>query len=297
MNSYLRDWLNFTRGEKSGIIFLIAAITVMIILPEFLGESKNHADFTEFEKEVDDFYAQMSLQNEFGENNDNWRIKESDLFYFDPNKIGADEWKKLGMSERQIKTILNFRAKGGKFFDAEDLGNIYGISPEQFEFLKNYVRIENTRYPNFKKQDYKEKYTTAKREPVMVDLNSATYEDLLEIRGIGPSFANRIIRYRDLLGGFISCEQLKEVYGIDEEKYSSVKDQVKADPAQINKININNATYKDLIRMPYFNKKTARDFIEYVKITGKVKEVKSLLKDNIVDEEIFKKLEPYITAE
>ena len=159
-----------------------------------------------------------------------------------------------------------------------------------FEFLKNYVRIENTRYPNFKKQDYKEKYTTAKREPVMVDLNSATYEDLLEIRGIGPSFANRIIRYRDLLGGFISCEQLKEVYGIDEEKYSSVKDQVKADPAQINKININNATYKDLIRMPYFNKKTARDFIEYVKITGKVKEVKSLLKDNIVDEEIFKKM-------
>src|SRR5665647_1059817 len=47
-----------------------------------------------------------------------------------------------------------------------------------------------------------------------LDLNSADSLHLLEIPGIGPVFASRIIRYRTLLGGYYAVDQLREVYGM-----------------------------------------------------------------------------------
>jgi competence protein ComEA len=77
----------------------------------------------------------------------------------------------------------------------------------------------------------------------VVEVNSADSAGLTKIYGIGPAFASRIIKYRNRLGGFYSKEQLKEVYGLDAEKYAEVREQVRIDPAKVKKVNVNTAQF------------------------------------------------------
>lgn len=59
-----------------------------------------------------------------------------------------------------------------------------------------------------------------------IDINKATVEDVDKISGIGPVLAKRIIEKRDELGGFKTIEELKEVEGIGEKKFSNIKNEV-----------------------------------------------------------------------
>lgn len=54
-------------------------------------------------------------------------------------------------------------------------------------------------------------------------LNRATAEELDLLPGVGPVLAQRIVAYREAIGGFASLEQLKEVKGIKEKTYESIK--------------------------------------------------------------------------
>ncbi|MFN8416397.1 MAG: helix-hairpin-helix domain-containing protein [Cytophagaceae bacterium] len=81
---------------------------------------------------------------------------------------------------------------------------------------------------------------------VLVDLNKADSISFLEVKGIGPVLAGRIVKYRNLLGGYVSIEQLKEVYGLKEENYTKIKTQVMITSSGIKKIEVDS-----LIRNPY----------------------------------------------
>ncbi len=60
----------------------------------------------------------------------------------------------------------------------------------------------------------------------LVDLNAATVGDFDSLPGIGPVLAQRILDWRTEHGRFASVEQLREVSGIGESKYSSLKAKV-----------------------------------------------------------------------
>lgn len=106
--------------------------------------------------------------------------------------------------------------------------------------------------PKFKKSapTYSQKYPKGTR----VDLNSADTTVLKKVPGIGSAFAKRIVKYRELLGGYYSVEQLREVYGIDEEKYQALFPWFCVDTTQLQKRPINLLPFKELIRHPYLNK-------------------------------------------
>lgn len=56
-----------------------------------------------------------------------------------------------------------------------------------------------------------------------VSLGSATAEQLEELDGIGPTLAEKIIEYRTKRGGFRSLDQLRQVDGIGEKRFESLK--------------------------------------------------------------------------
>lgn len=83
--------------------------------------------------------------------------------------------------------------------------------------------IRTDRYPGPPPEAKRAEAYVPKLKPgATIDLNSADTTLLKRVPGIGSSFARRIVKYRDLLGGYYVVEQLQEVYGMDRERYDAI---------------------------------------------------------------------------
>ena len=107
------------------------------------------------------------------------------------------------------------------------------------------------------------KPTKADRQLIKVALNSADSLDLLNLYGIGPSFARRIMIYRGMLGGFYEEAQLLEVYGMDSTRLEMFHDQLTINTDSIIRIPINIASFKELLKHPYLDYETVKDIVNY----------------------------------
>ncbi|MCX6300560.1 MAG: helix-hairpin-helix domain-containing protein, partial [Bacteroidia bacterium] len=132
------------------------------------------------------------------------------------------------------------------------------------------------------------------RQKPLLDINTCDSASLESLPGIGPVLSVRIIKYRNLLGGFAEVQQLKEVYGLPEETYDLVSGRIYADTAVIRKININTADYKKLIRMPYFEKYEVTAILKYRELKGRIGGMDVLIVNNLIAEEKADKIKPYL---
>lgn len=171
---------------------------------------------------------------------------------------------------------------------------MYTISPDMYEALLPYVEIKNQPFAYSKKDFQYEKKEYVKKAMIIVDINNADSSKLDEIKGIGPAFANRIIKYRERLGGFYKKEQLLEVYGLDSVKYAEIKDQISINPSSIKTININTADFNALKSSPYLSYKQINAIIQYRKQHGNYNSISDLKKIVILTPQILDKIAPYI---
>jgi len=128
----------------------------------------------------------------------------------------------------------------------------------------------------------------------VIELNTCDSASLEALPGIGTILSARIIKYRNLLGGFASIDQLKEVYGLTQETFDLICSRVKADPSLIRRININKAEYKQLIRLPYFEKGEVTGILKYRELTGSIDELSDLVDKKIITEEKARKVKWYL---
>jgi competence ComEA-like helix-hairpin-helix protein len=139
-------------------------------------------------------------------------------------------------------------------------------------------------------------FTSNKLKPgEIIELNKADSAELTHVHGIGPSFARRIIAYRKKLGGYINKEQLREVYGLDADKYAEIEDQVKVDASGIPHLPINTIGFEDLRRFPYLSYKQANAIIQYRNQHGNYNSIADMADIAILNEDILRKIAPYIT--
>ena len=102
---------------------------------------------------------------------------------------------------------------------------------------------------------------TPTRKPLMVNINEADTTTLQLLHGIGPTFARRIVRYRERLGGFTNTSQLLEVYGFTPELLNHIASHLSLDTTAIRRIPINSVDLKQFIKHPYVEYYFARDII------------------------------------
>ncbi|MCZ8286464.1 MAG: helix-hairpin-helix domain-containing protein, partial [Bacteroidia bacterium] len=215
-------------------------------------------------------------------------------FVFNPNTLSAEDAKMLGFPEKLSKTLINFRSKGGKFFKAQDLQKLYGMSPGLYAALEPYVLIpdrkrtfqRDTLYP-------KQSYPTKTFVKNIVEINAADSLAIVYLKGIGPGFTKRILKYRKLLGGFHSLEQLKEVYGMNDSTYAILTSQIVIDKHQITKIPINAIDLQSLRKHPYFNFQSAQAIINYRSKHGKLAEA-DLMGLGVIPQEKLALILPYL---
>ena len=262
-----------------------------------------------------------------------------EVFEFDPNTVTAAGLVRLGLSDRQAATIINYRSKGGVFRKREDFRKMYVVSDEFYDRVKDFIviseqdnrtdrkgdsgtvsngsrdsgyagsvadkddlksdtqkdrpveRITNSVLDNTPGENLSESGVPEKR-PSVLELNRADSLDLLDLPGIGPYYASKIIRYRDRIGGFISKEQLKEISGIDEERYSLFEERVYADTAFIYRADLNLVTVEELSSNPYIGSYLSRAIIRFREQSGEA-DIKALFENRIIDRRKYELLRYY----
>ena len=217
------------------------------------------------------------------------------LFEFDPNSIDEAGWKRLGLRDKTIGTILNFRNKGGKFRSAEDIEKIWGLFPDEAARLKPYVRINIKKDEGYNKS-FKPYKPYEKLAIAAVDINTADSTALMALPGIGSKLSARILQFRNKLGGFHKLEQVKETYALSDSVFQKIAPYLKLN-TRIMSININEASVDQLKAHPYIRFQLANAIVQYRKQHGPYQRVEDVKKIMIVDEVIYTKMAPYLSVQ
>lgn len=264
--------------------------------------NKKTVDYSHIVNEIKTFEESLYFDNEnitnYNDNIDHYKsiYDTIALFQFDPNTIDIDTWRKLGVSNKQITTIQNYINKGGRFRQPDDLSKIYGLNQYQVEKLRPYIKINSINEGQTYYTNNNDKVEHEEFDINVVELNTADTFDLMSLIGIGPVYALRIIKYRDLLGGFHNEQQLLEVYNFKLDILNGISEHITIDSTKIRKLDLNSSTYKQLIRHPYLNGYDVKSILLYRDHTGEIKSPKELLINNIIDLETYQRLKPYLVV-
>ena len=171
------------------------------------------------------------------------------------------------MNKLRIKRISN-RHKNAIYFligIAIGLFSIFFFVKDKFSYLEaNEVNRQIAVVDSLPSNQKQYKYEIRK-DSVYIDLNTSDTLDLQEVKGVGKVRARNIYKYGQKLGGYISVEQLREVYSIDEETFQKIKPHFYASKIEIRKININSDDVKYLANHPYIDFALAKAFIRFRK--------------------------------
>lgn len=249
MKKWVKDYLQFSKKERIGLLALLFLLGTFILLPNLIPSSippLQHAD-TAWVDQVKTDPFKMPYSN--GKTNSKTTSIQPVFFNFDPNTASEKELQLLGLSYKNAQTILRYRQKGGRFKAPADLLKIWGIEPSIAKKLIPYIRFPSTalaqQYPSANERGgYNPPYTPQKND--IIEINTASFEEWEALPGIGPVLATRIIKYRDKLGGFSDLEDVKKTYGIKDSLFNLIKPFLKIHA--LGKPSINSASESSLIK-------------------------------------------------
>ena len=296
----LRKWFSFSKGERVAIVTILATILILILLCLFRPSRKSLSDAS-----LHDLDSLLALRNAAVEaqqqaSSNSQEVSELHPFPFNPNTMTEEEWKQIGLTDRQIRSIMNYQAKGGKFYTKNDFGKLYNISEEEFEQLEPFIVLPEVSRSTANKPKKQETTVGESAQPVpkkaipVVDLNTVDSALLVELPQIGGYTASRIIAFREKLGGFVDKTQLRDVKGIDEARFAAIESYIKIGETEVRKIDVNRDDFKTLVSHPYLNYEQVKRIFNQREKRGMLKnwtQLQDLIKE---DGEVNPLLEFYV---
>lgn len=222
-------------------------------------------------------------------------------FPFDPNTVTADALLQMGLPPKLVATWMNYRHKGGRFSKAEDIQRIYGMQSDLYRQIKPYVHIQSTWALARQHQQPAAFPSSASSMPPKtaatintIDINTADTTAWKALPGIGSRLAQRIVNFRDKLGGFVHIEQVGETYALPDSTFWQILPRLRLDATPIRKIDINHVTPSELSQHPYINFRLAKAIIAYREANGAFTNTDDLRKIALLSDSVFQKIRPYI---
>jgi competence protein ComEA len=219
------------------------------------------------------------------------------LQVFDPNTASESVLRGLGLEANIVKNLLKYRERGGRFYRKEDLKKLYDFSEIDFLRLEKYIQIvENQKLggnPASEPNPYKASSKADSRDSYQIDVNSATLDEWLQLRGVGNTFASRITQYRESLGGFATLEQIKDVHGISDSIWRTLTPHLKLSAPIFRKLQVNKLG-NDVVKHPYVSSQQAKVLVRYRQNHGDFRSIEDVRKTGIFNEETLRKLSFYI---
>ncbi len=309
---FVGDYFIFSRKERIGVISVIFFILIISSLPFLfpLIIKDEPVDHSEFKREISRLVVDSSERKYSRYTNKEFENDYSPAyrrgakaveFYFDPNTASINDWVRLGIREKTATTIQKYISKGGKFYKPEDIRKIWGISKKDADRLVPFVQItkDNSRYIGYENTVYlpNSPNTYPSKKIQNVAINSADTTSFKNLPGIGSKLAQRILNFRNKLGGFYSVDQVGETYLLPDSTFVKIKPFLILDDFPLNKININLATLDDLKGHPYIRFHVANAIVQYRNQHGNFNSVEEIKKIMIVTDSIYLKVASYLTLE
>lgn len=282
---FIRAFFGFTRMETNAFLLLIPLIFMIL----FSEPAYHH--FIEYRTPLDidrtdSLLAWIEAQERLAP------VVKSDtlaMHRFDPNISSEKELVSLQLSRSLASRMVRYREKGGKFHKKEDVLRIYGMDTAWYRRAKPFMMITSTQ------QDKPKTASKSKREKSRDDINTADTTQLINVYGIGPVLAKRIITFRDRLGGFVAFEQLREVYGLDSAVIKRLEIQFEVRSGFSPRVLLlNEVTLEELMRHPYISRKQAQAILAYRSQHGKLDSLGQLRGVKLIDEKWLEKIRPYL---
>lgn len=309
----LEEYFDFTKRGRLAIFALIITLIISTFSPRFFAPNKTQeplpADTAwialvkrleiKDDPDMEDSFERDNPYNYQFDRPEGYPVKVAtgELFYFDPNTATIQEWERLGIKDKTIKTIQNYLAKGGDFKTPEDLRKIYGFRDDEYERLAPFIRITETNIPSKADTYTKSEYFNKKPDYSSIDINLADTSAFISLPGIGSKLAARIIAFREKLGGFYSVDQIKETYGLPDSTFQKIKPYLKENNSVIKKININTATADELKLHPYIKYNIANPIIAYRNQHGPFERLEDIKKVMVITDEIYEKISIYLAIQ
>ncbi|QBA63547.1 ComEA family DNA-binding protein [Muriicola soli] len=260
----MRSHFRYTKQEKRGILFLLLLITSLQSGFYFCDlRSKNHSDplfsvDSLAQAFMDSVKASPTLRN------------KKILRPFNPNFITDYKGYVLGISPEELDRLYAFREKGQYLRNSRHFQSVTQISDSLLSRISPYFMFPQMKMRRNEKSE---------NAVVPKDLNTVTAEELQQISGIGPVLSNRIVKFRDRLGGFLVSEQLLDVYGLDREVAEKAMQTFRiVDTPEVKKIHLNTAGVSELANLIYLNWKLANQIVAYREALGRYDSIEQLTK-------------------
>ena len=271
------EYFKFTKQQRSGIFLLFGIIIILQLVYFFV-------DFYPTQEKDLGKQQWLALQTEV----DSLKLHQSNdkpvMYPFNPNFISDYKGYKLGMSVEEIDRLLAFRKQNKFVNSAKEFQNVTKVSDSLLNRMAPFFKFPD--WVNHKKGNngfvnFSNKSFSKKEKITVIDLNQATQEDLIKINGIGEVISLRILTQKEKLGGFVSMEQLKDVWGLSPEVILSLNKHFAITKLpNLDKIDINNASLKELSQFFYFKQDLARQIVKYRSMYGDFKNIEDLAKVN-----------------
>ncbi|AWG27210.1 ComEA family DNA-binding protein [Flavobacterium kingsejongi] len=266
-------YLKYTRQQRSGILLFF---TVIIALQ--FGYFFSDTTF----KEAPDAEQEQWLALQPGieqQKIEKAKIKAA-ILPFNPNYISDFKGYQLGMTPAEIDRLLDYRKTGRYVNSPEEFQQLTQISDSLLQQITPLFK-----FPDWRKNKKKASFSVVpkKDHPVfsMVDINTATQEELMGVKGIGPALSKRILEQKEVLGAFAMLEQLEGIRGLSAEVIRELGKHFKvmAGPP-LRKININTASLKELALFPYFSYPLSKEIVTFRSMNNGILNIEDLTKIN-----------------
>ena len=280
----------FNRSQRNGIFLLVLIIVVLQLLYLFLtfgssspASASENPELILFQKKIDS----VRIARQTG---DTLRI-----FPFNPNFVTDYRGYTLGMTVEEIDRLHAYRAEDKWVNSAGEFQQVTGISDSLLNVISPYFRFPDW-VTAVRPQVVTRTATHIQSTIVKQDLNAASIEDLVAVKGIGETLAGRIVNYRNRIGGFVNDIQLKDVYGLNLETRAEVlKSFTVKNAPKVEILDINKASVLELSNIPYIDYELAREIVNYRLLNENIGSFEELAKIKEFPSEKIDRIALYLT--
>lgn len=270
--SYIRKVLDVSTSERRGAMVLL--LLLMLVVGYYFWVNRIEHSFSvndeearlAFIEEVNNSLTEFPKEaySRKSEKQERPMLKD-----FDPNTFTYDELVEAGLSSSVAKNIVAYRGKVGNFTYRSDLLKLYALSKEEFQRIEPFIDLpENTIEAEGIDTATAEEVAQKEKEVmpfVQIDVNEANKQELMKVKGIGPYYAQNILKYRDVLGGFYDIEQLYEVYNLPDSVVRATSPHFVVNTSAIRKIKVKEASFKEVLSHPYLSYQETKALLNYLK--------------------------------